>query len=146
MSSSICSMIECVNTDSKANLAIISVMRKSNIFCAILDDGKIYPVNEFSRGEEPNKTLVKAMKLGFIYLKVFDEDEVDRVVPISRVKEFTLGRKPIDDSTIREIKDLMKLDSSSRSVEGKIGDSLARVHENLMGSEHKDFNNSRAFK
>ena len=75
----------------------VNVYRKLNYPCVILNDGMIYTIKCSSpdnrvRSEAEFDLIVKqCFRDGYVKLNVFDDSELCRYIPISRVLEFTLG-------------------------------------------------------
>ena len=107
--------------------AVVDSFRKLNKVCVILDDDMIYLVN--NRNNDGVHTIArKAMSEGFVELKVYAEGEKYRLVPYSRIKEFTLGTKSnVDDYFTKKSKEL---NSRVMSTAGSLNPSSSFNNQN----------------
>ena len=70
--------------------SVVNDFRKLNKICVILDDDMIYPVRSDYHGGI--RDVIRTCQTnGYVELEVFEEGEDYRFIPITRVKEYTLG-------------------------------------------------------
>lgn len=108
----------------------VEKFRKINRLCVILDNGEIHMVhgNYYGMSSSIEKYVQDSLSRGYVRISVFDNYEKYRIIPVSRVMEFTLG----------------DLDMNSKEFMGmfeKLGHDLNNIFGDPMGFEARNEQN-----